>query len=73
VVEVPTIEWEKYTSEDPRREDQTFYVGAVPLSKMKPEKNREVEVLRNLSLDHLNPEQTKLIEKLVRIINIYFT
>jgi hypothetical protein len=66
VVEVPTVKWEKYTPVDPHREDQTPYMGAISPIEMKPEQNREGEVLRNLRLHHLNPEEQRVTENTCR-------
>jgi hypothetical protein len=67
VVEVPTVKWEKYTPVDPHREDQTPYMGAIsPIEMKKTEQNREGEVLRNLRLDHLNPEEQRVTENTCR-------
>jgi hypothetical protein len=66
VVEVPTIKWEQYTPEDPRKEGRSTYVGAMSPIEVKTEKSRQEEVLRSLRLDRLNPEEKGVTENTCR-------
>jgi hypothetical protein len=64
VIEIPAIKWEEYKVEE--REDSQKYVGLVTPIRKEGVRNRADEILENLRLENLNPEERQVMENTCR-------
>jgi hypothetical protein len=72
VMEIPQVCWEKYPMGSTDEDTDTSYVGTVTPVEENFRKSREEQVIDNLRLSHLNPEEKRVIENTCRVYQDIF-